>query len=432
MTDKELLWIWLGAVCQTGSAVSDALLERFEDNVEAIFSARREELETVPNISAPLLNALCRRDLEEAEAIRDYCRQNGIGILHPQSSAYPAALQRIKHRPLVLYYLGQLPDFDHRLCVAMVGTRHMTEYGKRTSYTIAYDLARANAIVVSGMALGIDGICHRAALDAGGSTAAILGCGLDRCYPKEHRALFDELIQANAVITEYKPGTPPNSYNFPQRNRIISGLSAATAVMEADERSGALITARCALYQGRNLYALPGKVGETNSRGTNSLIADGARIITKASDLLKDYVGNYPLLLPQEKTSAPLRRKPAYRKTVRDGDGNFYSVEVNKPSDAETQPPAERKSFSAPAFKTQDKAAVRTEDAARIRHPSLSSIESRVYSLLPEEGGITPDDMLSSGLTYAEIITALTTLEIKGLLCALPGGLYRRMSGKNG
>ena len=207
----------------------------------------------------------------------------------------------------------------------------MTEYGKRSAYTITYDLAKCGAVIISGMALGIDGICHRAAIDAGGQTVAVLGCGIDRIYPAEHESLYNEITENGAVITEFKPGTPPAGYNFPLRNRILSGLSQGTFVIEADKRSGAMITARSAIFQCLYIFALPGKVGEMNSSGTNSLIQKGAKMVTTALDILDEYAGLYTASIRIEKTAY---RSPEKHLTVPQLKKDRLSKKSEKPAAA--------------------------------------------------------------------------------------------------
>ncbi|WP_027718401.1 DNA-processing protein DprA [Desulfovirgula thermocuniculi] len=199
---------------------------------------------------------------------------------------YPELLRQIPDPPPGLFVRGALPDAA--LWVAIVGSRRPTPYGLLVAESLAKDLARAGAVVVSGMARGIDSAAHRGALSAGGFTVAVLGCGPDVVYPPENRRLMDQIVAGGAVVSEFPPGAPPEPWHFPVRNRLISGLSQATVVVEAGEKSGALITADQALEQGREVMAVPGPVHSPQSKGTNRLIKEGARLVEGASDVLEE------------------------------------------------------------------------------------------------------------------------------------------------
>ena len=288
---RRLFDIWFALCCGEGNREFPELLERY-GNTYNLYKADTFELEGLP-CSDRLKTRLANKSLEEAASIAESCRRGDIHILFWQDEDYPASLRPLRDPPVLLYYRGSLPDFSKRLCIGVVGTRRMSEYGKGIAYRIGYELGAAGAVVVSGLALGIDGVTAAGAILAGGTTVAILGCGLNVPYPPEHKRLFDEIVEKGAVLSEYPPDTPPNKWQFPARNRIISGLSQGTVVVEAPNRSGALITARDAIMQGRDIYAFPGNVGETNSSGTNQLISDGATIVLKARDLLENYIFLY-------------------------------------------------------------------------------------------------------------------------------------------
>lgn len=287
--NNRLLWLWLQQACGAGSPLPELLLDAFDNSIVKLYEATQDDYYEIPFLKPQQIERLCDKKLDKAREINAYCQNEGVGILTPESALYPKRLLRIQCKPIVLYYKGILVDLDTEVCIAEVGTRTMSEYGSYISYTIAYDMAKAGAVVVSGMAKGVDGMAHRGALDAGGYTVAVLGCGIDRAYPSEHQSLMNEIIKHGVVMTEYWPFTPPYGKNFPQRNRIISGLSLGSLVTEAPARSGALITADTALKQGREVFALPGKLGEMGSAGTNELIRSGARIVTNASDILLEY-----------------------------------------------------------------------------------------------------------------------------------------------
>jgi DNA processing protein len=209
----------------------------------------------------------------------------GIQVLTWDDEAYPSHLKDIDQPPPVLYVRGELTSED-AWAVAVVGTRRVTAYGRQVTEELASYLAQNGVTVVSGLARGVDAIAHQAALKAGGRTLAVLGSGVDRIYPPEHRLLAEQMLASGALLSDYAPGTPPEGANFPPRNRIISGLSLAVVVVEAGETSGALITAQFAVDQGREVFAVPGNILALQSKGTNRLIQQGAHPLLSARDLL--------------------------------------------------------------------------------------------------------------------------------------------------
>lgn len=403
-TDNDLYWLWLSLICSAGSNSGDVLIESFGFDSDAIYHADKNdysELSLKPNILTALLN----KELLQVHDIIAYCKSKNISILTLANPAYPMRLKKIRNRPLVLYYKGNLPspDIENNVCIATVGTRRMTDYGKRTAYTISYDLARGGAIVVSGMASGIDGICHRGTLDAGGYTIAVLGCGIDRVYPPEHADLMNKIIQKGLVITEYRPFTPPYGENFPIRNRIISGLSQGTLIIEADYKSGALITARTALYQGRDLFALPGKIGEQNSFGTNKLIQDGAKMITGAVDILEEYEPLYP-------NKINIKNLPMFR-TKFNQISNKIKPKTKKVK-LESIEPQPTKTVELPVEKIH------------IVEPDISD---KILEILNDQPITTDDIAKNSGIDVSDVMMALTELEISGQIKSIPGGKFIKL-----
>lgn len=262
------------------------LLEHF-GSPAAVLGADADALSAVRGIGPKLVSVIRHADDHvDVVAILDWCRGHNVTILTLDSPDYPPGLRRLSDAPPLLFVRGDIQPRD-ALAVAIVGTRHATVYGRTQAEKIAYGLAKAGVTVVSGMARGIDGAAHRGALDAGGRTIAVFGCGLAHIYPPEHESLANDIAAGGACVSEFHPQTKPHSGTFPQRNRLISGLSHATLVIEAPERSGSLITARTADEQGREVLALPGPVTSRASQGTNLLIRDGARLIRHVDDILE-------------------------------------------------------------------------------------------------------------------------------------------------
>lgn len=278
-----------------GPRLTAALLERF-GSAAAVLHARPHEFARVPHIGEQLAGrfheAIGRADVD-AELAR--MAEHRIGLLALGTPEYPATLAEIPGPPPLLYVGGALEERDAN-AVAIVGSRHCTAYGKRAAERLAGELARAGVTVVSGLARGIDGIAHRGALKAGGRTLAVLAGGLSRIYPPEHKELAAEVRAAGALLSETPMTQDPQPGMFPARNRIISGLSRAVVIVEAAEKSGALITARHAADQGRPVFAVPGPIDSDASTGTNALIRDGAILVRSAADILEELEGTAPLI----------------------------------------------------------------------------------------------------------------------------------------
>ena len=283
---KDLIyWIWLSLSCTIDTGTFSKLMGRFSD-AKAVYDASEREIADCIGYKTSDRSALANKDLSRAAEIYDFCTLHKVGMLKYSDKEYPELLRKTATPPVLLYYRGKLPDFNSGLFVAAVGTRELSEYGRKNAFNICYDLATAGATVVSGMALGIDGVALAGALAAEKPTVAILGSGIDVCYPSQHLTLAKEIVKRGCILTEYPPKTKPNKYNFPKRNRIISGLCSATLVVEGRERSGALITARYAEEQGRAVFAIPGNIGSEHSELTNLLLKKNAKPATRAEDIL--------------------------------------------------------------------------------------------------------------------------------------------------
>lgn len=201
---------------------------------------------------------------------------------------YPVNLRFIEDRPALLFYKGKIDQEKDKNSIAFVGARKCTDYGKWACKTLTQGVAHAGITTVSGLAYGIDAICHKSTLEVGGRTIGIIGCGIDKIYPKQNRKLYEDIENNGLILSEFPLGTEPISFNFPRRNRIISGLSLATVVIEAKEKSGTMITTRCALDQGKDVFAVPGNINSIYSKGTNKLIQEGSKLICSAEDILEE------------------------------------------------------------------------------------------------------------------------------------------------
>lgn len=283
--DSDLLyWIWLSQINGVGTVIAKVLLDVFK-TPENIYKATKDELININRIGNGTSDIIFNsRSLANSEEILYKCKKRNIRILTSIDSLYPIDITDIKKAPVILYYRGNI--IEDSMGVAIVGSRRCTEYGKRLTVEAAEFLAQNNIPVISGMAKGIDGYAQTACLKAGGYTIAILGCGVDICYPKEHVELMMKIIEKGAVISEYPPGTKPNPNYFPMRNRLISAWCKKLLVVEAGEKSGSLLTAAFAKEQNRQVFAAPNSIYSRESIGTNRLIEEGAEIYLKTSQLL--------------------------------------------------------------------------------------------------------------------------------------------------
>lgn len=339
-----------------------ALLDAYGSPVEAL-AARDEALAAVDG-----LTTLHVRKLRAAEAALDAPAMErkladlGVSLLPIGDPAYPPHLREIPGPPSLLFMRGEV-DLAEAPCVAIVGTRKCTPYGRQVARKLAYDLAARGVVIVSGLALGIDGEAHQGALDAGGRTVAVLGCGIDIMYPTQHKDLADSVAASGAILSEFPLGTGPARHTFPSRNRLISGLSLGVVVIDAPLASGALITAGHAADQGRQVFAVPGDITRPESHGGNALIRDGAVLVQSAEDILDELA-----LAPSGLTRPP---------------GAVGRIDL---------PPE----------------------------------EAVAYDALQGEVRTVDDLVAATGLDAPKVMAALMLLEMKGLVRRFGGGEYRR------
>ena len=279
-------WVGFNIVRGIGPTRVRALLDSF-GNLQRAWEASTEDLRRAGLDNRSLQSLLAARSSLDLDREVERIASVGAHILTWESADYPQLLRETLAPPPVLYVKGRITEED-AWAVAIVGTRRSTAYGRQVTRMLATALARSGITIVSGMARGIDAVAHRSAIEAGGHTIAVLGCGIDQIYPPEHRKLAAQIIAQGALVSDYPLGTPPEGTNFPPRNRIISGLSLGTLVTEAGKRSGALITANFASEQGRDVFAVPGSILAPTSAGANSLIQDGAKVTLRPEDVLEE------------------------------------------------------------------------------------------------------------------------------------------------
>jgi DNA processing protein len=347
-----------------------------------VFHASFQTLTVVPGIGKK--TAAHIRDFNDWRTIEEeleHVKKNDAQIITYQDPLYPQRLLNIYDFPVFLYVNGSLKEDD--VNIAVVGSRLASTYGKFSTERLCRELVLKGITVVSGLARGIDSAAHRGALTGGGRTIAVLGCGLDIIYPSENEKLFEEIVSHGAVITEFPYGTPPNAPNFPARNRIISGLSLGVVVVEANEKSGSLITARLALEQGREVFAVPGTIDSAGSRGTHKLIKQGAKLIENVYDILDE-------ILPQvEKT----------------GKAPF--------------PPGEKSEDS----HFSDSHEKEKEQEAKVSS-GLTDRENTVLKALSTQATDVDSIITATGLKSPDVLNILLTLELRGTIKQLPGKRY--------
>lgn len=285
--EKDIKY-WVGFSIIPGiGRVRSSQLETHFGNLETAWQATAGELKNAGLDSASIRSITSWRPKISLEEEMEKLDRYGVKVLTCHDSGYPARLKEIYDYPPLLYVRGSLKPEDE-WCLAVVGTRRATVYGRQVTEEITADLARSKITIVSGLAKGIDSVAHHSALEAGGRTIAVFGCGLDIVYPAENADLARRIIQQGALVSEYPLGTKPRADNFPRRNRIMSGLSLGVLAIEAGETSGAMITARMALEQNREVFAIPGSILSPASRGTNHLIQEGAKLVTDYTDILQE------------------------------------------------------------------------------------------------------------------------------------------------
>ena len=358
----------LANICGLRPAVVARLVERF-GSAPAVFAAPKAELDRLGIGEKTRAAILCRQPLVAAQRELDRCRRLGVTALAWDDSRYPDLLRQIAGPPPVLFVRGSL-ELLRQPAVAVVGCRTASSYGLRVAHRYGRELAEAGCVVTSGLALGIDGAAHEGCLAGKGAPVAVLACGVDLPYPRLHRRLYEQILDQGAVVSEYLPGTPPARFRFPARNRIISGLSLGVVVVEAGRRSGALITARFALDQGREVFAVPGQVDAPSSQGCHRLVQEGAKLAATVTDILEE--------LPN------------------------WAWEGGK---------------TVAAAKSAD----RPENPA----PALAGEAQIVYSCLD----VYPQDIDTliqrTGLSAGRVAELLVVLELDGLIESLPGNQYR-------
>ncbi len=400
--DACVLWVWLAESVGAGSAVWAKLYQKGY-SVSQVYQSTKEDLLPLLPRQKTAVEKLAQKSTAKAEAIVQTCHALGIRIVHFGHPEYPASLLALKNPPAVLYVKGNLSLSAMPFPVGIVGTRHPSDYGIKETYALSTLCAKEGGTVVSGLALGIDTVAHLGALAVGGKTVAVLASGVDAVTPLKHQAVAEHICQNGALVSEYPPGTAPRTYHFPCRNRLVAAMSSALAVMEGSLDSGAMITAKDAMSLEKPLYALPGRVGESQAEGPMQLLSKGARLLLDFGVILRDH----------QIAFAPLS-KPDVKEIPSLSEAEQQFGLSSAPSHREKKTPLPKE---APP-KKQPKAA-----------PDLSFLteeEKALYFRIPEDGTCLPDELVTEGATAVLVMRWLTHLEMEGLILRHAGGRVSR------
>ena len=397
-----LYWIWFAQISKVSAHVKQVLLEHFRDP-EDIYYADEQAFSQIPGITEDGIAALLEKDLTQARKILENCEEKGIQVLTYADLQYPIRLRNIYDPPMVLYFQGVLPQWETMPLIGVVGTRKATAYGLTTARHFGSQICACGALVVSGGATGIDSMAMEGALEAGGPVVCVLGCGVDVVYPAKNRQLFSKVMANGCLISEYPPEVKALAWHFPQRNRIITGICNGLLVVEAPEKSGALNSARHAMEQGRDVFAVPGNVDVEACSGSNALLEEAIPALS-GWHVVRQYEAQYP---------GKVRRREL--PVVAEATQLLVAQQQEIPAKAASKKePADKKSI--------DKQEKSTYSVVNNRVSALTEQEQLVFAQIGAES-VTVDDLVGrTELPPATVKSILTRLTIKGVVRDLPGG----------
>ncbi len=384
-----IYWIWFAQLGRISCGEKWQLLQRFSDPEEFYHS------EAVASED---------RDLTQAQQILEDCVNKGIHILTAKDESYPQRLLNTYDPPLVLYFRGSLPDWNRQPAIGIVGTRRASAYGCSTAWRFGAQIAASGALVVSGAADGIDAMAMYGALNAGKPVVGVLGCGVDVVYPKKNQEIFELTVANGCLVSEYPPRTPAYKWNFPQRNRIITGICNGLLVVEAPERSGALISANHAMEQGRDVYVVPGVVDNPCCAGSNALLQERAVAALSGWDVVKDYEALYP---------GQLRRSPLPKEALQVAQAPAFPETASEKSSQ-----SDKKSID-----NRDKS---TYSVVNNPQPALTQEEQDVLAQIGREPRLVDELLEELSIPAGTAKAILTRLTIKGVIQSCPGGRVSR------
>ncbi|MDR1467527.1 MAG: DNA-processing protein DprA [Oscillospiraceae bacterium] len=377
MNDELACWVWLGCSIGFGNRKIKAVNKFY--NIQEFYKSGYPEWESCGFLDVNEVKKLKNFSINEALEILFQCKKLGIKIIPINSPNYPQMLKNIENPPCVLYIKGDLSCVNNAVLIAVVGTRNATAYGLDVGYNLGFDLADRGVVVVSGGALGVDSAAHKGAINACGKTICVLGCGINHNYLIKNKSLREKISSSGALVSEYPPNYPPTPYNFPLRNRIISGLSSGVVVVEAGKKSGSLITANIALEQNRDVFSVPGNIKSWACEGTNYLIKSGAKPVLSVEDIIEEY----------ELFSAKFHKHENLNQQIL---GNFFT---HKSLDITNK---------------------------------ISSDSFAVLNVLSCTQMNLDDICVASNLSIQKVLSAITELEVYNLIRVLPGKKYLKLT----
>ncbi len=387
-------WIWLSTRQGLGPLRAHQLLEYFS-SPERIYFAREEEYALMNGLSRHAKTELSRKDMKQVDTILGDCDRLGIRIVTVQDADYPERLRQLPDAPLVLYVKGKLPAFDEEVAIGVVGAREPTLYGRQMASMLGYDLARGGALVVSGIARGLDSAALEGAMKAGGTVVSVLGGGIDVYYPRENRWLYEDVAAAGALISEYPPGTENIGSHFPIRNRIISGLCLGVVAVECRRISGTMSTMNRVVEQDRDPFAVPGPVTSPLSEGTNLLIQQGAKLVTCGEDILMEYRDRYPLRLDTRREREAVQKE---RLTSVERRHRKVEAESEKAAEQSETAPSDNREFVS-----------RSQERERFTDDELAVLRAL------DAGTRSADELVElTQIPVRRVTTALTMLQVSG------------------
>lgn len=389
MDNNIIYWVWLQQVLGYGNSKIKNLLSKYKD-ARSFYELGFNGWKSSGLLTEKGLTKARSYSIDNIKTIVDKCIKFEQSIITFNDIEYPERLRNISNPPCVLYFKGNLPDIENCLAISIVGTRTANSESINTSFEFAYELSKAGALIISGGAIGIDESAHKGALNSGRETVCVLGNGVDVNYPRENSSLRYDISRNGVLISEYPPETPPISRNFPIRNRIISGLSLGTLVIQAGKRSGALITANLAMEQNRDVFSIPGNIKNKLYEGTNNLIKIGAKPATCPMDIIEEYIGVYA------------------------DKFNIKKLDIDTESD----------------FSNEDKFSVDITSKYSYNETKtvkgLSDNAKKVYNILDYDKKHIDDIMIQTKLQMNIVLQAITELEINDLINSYSGRMYSK------
>lgn len=403
---NEAYWIWVQQVFGYGSAKVASIIDHF-GSAEKFY--RSYESNTNIVLTPSENRRLKKINFKDITKLIEKCKKLGYDIITPEHERYPERLRNISNPPAAIYIKGDLPKIDQQVAVSIVGPRKPTEYGKKAAYSLAARLTKAGLLIISGGAVGIDSYAHRGALAVDGKTIAVLGCGINYPYLNENLKLREQIFKNGALISEFPPDYAASKYTFPIRNRIVSALSLGTVIIEAGIKSGALITARHAAEQGRDVFVIPGNPSSDEYKGSNQLIKDGAKPLLTAMDVIEEYIDIYP---------HKINLRNAF--DIKDADMVLklrQSLKADKSTNVKT-----KKQKSKTASKTGSDG---TKTLNKSHDISMLTEKAQILYKCINTKVIQPDELsVVCDLDGSELLSSITELELYGILRAVPGGRY--------